>query len=186
MTLNKNDLRKELICIRKSISQSIIQDYSEKICQQIANLQEYQKSSKIAYYHSINNEVSLNTLPKLTHQTFYLPKLIDNQKMIFCKDQKPYQMNLYRIPEPANLEIIEVHQLDIILLPLVGFDQKGHRLGMGKAFYDRALSHIQKKPILVGIAYAFQERQNIPFDEHDKILDIIITENEVFYSHKQC
>jgi len=181
MGQEKNQLRNELLGLRKALSQSFVQDHSQKICQKILNLPLFQQSQQIAYYLSCNNEVCLNHLAPLSHQTFYLPKLMDNHTMIFCQDIQPYLNNRFGIPEPQQQESIEIEKLDIILLPLVGFDQKGHRLGMGKAFYDRALYHVSQKPKLIGVAYAFQERKDNPFDAHDKLLDIVITENDIFY-----
>jgi 5-formyltetrahydrofolate cyclo-ligase len=181
MNQEKNHLRSELLGLRKALSQSFVQDHSQQICQKILNLPLFQKSQQIAYYLSCNNEVCLNNLVPLPHQTFYLPKLLDNQSMFFCQDIEPYLNNRYGIPEPQQKESIQIEKLDIILLPLVGFDQKGHRLGMGKAFYDRALSNLSQKPKLIGVAYAFQERKDIPFEAHDKLLDMVITENDIFY-----
>lgn len=181
MSREKNHLRNELLCLRKALSQTFVEEYSQKICQNILNLPLFQQSQNIAYYLSCNNEVCLHRLAPLSHQKFYLPKLIDHQTMVFCQDIQPYLNNRYGIPEPQQQEKIEIENLDIILLPLVGFDQKGHRLGMGKAFYDRALSNLSQKPTLIGVAYAFQERKDIPFEAHDKLLDMVITENDIFY-----
>ncbi len=66
----------------------------------------------------------------------------------------------------------------IVLLPLVGFDRAGNRLGYGKGYYDRALSRLltTKK---IGLAYALQEVKKCPREEHDKRLDAIVTEQDV-------
>ncbi len=65
---------------------------------------------------------------------------------------------------------------DIILMPLLGFDAKGTRLGYGGGYYDRTLERLGKKPRLVGLAFAAQELDAIPRDAHDVPLDTIITE----------
>ena len=75
--------------------------------------------------------------------------------------------------------------MDIILMPLVGFDRKGNRLGMGGGYYDRTLAFIneqqtpyQKLPLLVGVAHSLQEQKHIPAEEWDIRLNSIVTNKE--------
>ncbi len=70
---------------------------------------------------------------------------------------------------------------DIVLMPLLGFDAKGTRLGYGGGYYDRTLSQMSQKPKLIGLAFAAQELNSIPREAHDVPLDIVITENGVRY-----
>lgn len=65
---------------------------------------------------------------------------------------------------------------DIVIMPLLGFDKKGTRLGYGGGYYDRTLAHMRKKPRLIGLAFAAQELDHIPREAHDVPLDAIITE----------
>lgn len=69
-------------------------------------------------------------------------------------------------------------RIDLILLPLLGFDARGHRLGSGGGYYDRALagSRPGRRPLLVGYAYAAQEMNAIPAEPWDVRLDAVITE----------
>lgn len=70
---------------------------------------------------------------------------------------------------------------DLILMPLLGFDSRGTRLGYGGGYYDRTLASLPKKPLLIGLAYCVQELDFIPREEHDVPLDGIVTENGVRY-----
>ncbi|MET3924092.1 5-formyltetrahydrofolate cyclo-ligase [Devosia sp. 2618] len=65
---------------------------------------------------------------------------------------------------------------DIVIMPLLGFDARGTRLGYGGGYYDRTLAKLKKKPLLVGLAYAVQELDDIPREAHDVPLDAIVTE----------
>ncbi|WP_201400782.1 5-formyltetrahydrofolate cyclo-ligase [Kaistia sp. 32K] len=70
---------------------------------------------------------------------------------------------------------------DVILLPLAAFDRRGHRIGYGKGHYDRAVAAIfasGARPLLVGLAFAVQEVDKVPFETHDIPLDYILTEAE--------
>jgi 5-formyltetrahydrofolate cyclo-ligase len=68
---------------------------------------------------------------------------------------------------------------DVILMPLLGFDKRGTRLGYGGGYYDRTLGTLSKRPRLVGIAFAIQELPEIPREAHDVPLDVIVTEDGV-------
>ena len=76
---------------------------------------------------------------------------------------------------------------DIILLPLSAFDRAGHRIGYGKGHYDRAVAAIVAsgaRPLLVGLAFAVQEVDKVPFEPHDIPLDFILTEAELIAAPK--
>jgi 5-formyltetrahydrofolate cyclo-ligase len=76
-------------------------------------------------------------------------------------------------------DLAPVVEPDVILMPLLGFDKHGTRLGYGGGYYDRTLTRLSKKPKLVGFAFALQEFDHIPRDAHDVPLDVVVTENGV-------
>jgi 5-formyltetrahydrofolate cyclo-ligase len=76
---------------------------------------------------------------------------------------------------------------DIVILPLSAFDRDGHRIGYGKGHYDRAVAAILAsgaRPLLVGLAFAVQEADIVPFEPHDIPLDYILTEAELIAARK--
>ena len=91
--------------------------------------------------------------------------------------------NRYGIPEPnchAN-EWIEPHQLDLVLMPLVGFDSEGNRLGMGGGYYDRSFAFLTQpgsiqKPHLLGIAHELQRVDTLPHEAWDVPMNAVVTE----------
>jgi 5-formyltetrahydrofolate cyclo-ligase len=94
--------------------------------------------------------------------------------------------NRFGIPEPRVLPRRRVPpwRLDLILVPLVGFDSAGNRLGMGGGFYDQTLAFLQRrshwrKPRLLGIAYDFQQLDQLPAEPWDIPLDGIATESRI-------
>ena len=70
---------------------------------------------------------------------------------------------------------------EVLIIPMVGFDRNGGRLGYGGGFYDRTLEHLRSKhaTLAIGFAYSEQEFENLPLDYTDQKLDIIITEREI-------
>lgn len=84
----------------------------------------------------------------------------------------------YGILQP-RAEAIPLHP-DIILVPLAAFDRRCRRIGYGAGYYDRTLAHLrrQRPVIAVGIAFAAQEVEAVPADDHDERLDLVLTERE--------
>jgi len=92
--------------------------------------------------------------------------------------------NRFGIAEPEGARLASARLLDVVFLPLVGFDRHGVRLGMGGGYYDRAfafrrLRTVWHAPLLVGIGYASQQVEHIAPAAHDVPLDLVITERGV-------
>ncbi len=79
---------------------------------------------------------------------------------------------------PADAPLVEP---DVLLVPLLAFDRRGYRLGYGGGFYDRTLEKLRAgKPVVaIGIAYAVQEVDSVIHDDHDQLLDFVMTEKEL-------
>ncbi len=114
---------------------------------------------------------------------FYLPTIQSDLslKFFYYQANMPTVLNQYQILEPDPKFSIEIppQELDLILIPMLGFDQKGHRLGMGKGFYDRSLNH-PGSYLKIGLAFNILEQINLPFEPHDVAMDLILTENKIF------
>jgi 5-formyltetrahydrofolate cyclo-ligase len=90
--------------------------------------------------------------------------------------------NRYGIVEPHARRLTNARWLDVMIMPLVAFDSKGRRLGMGGGYYDATLAYLRsrkrwRRPLLVGVAYACQELKEVPAEAWDVRLDMILTEN---------
>jgi 5-formyltetrahydrofolate cyclo-ligase len=95
--------------------------------------------------------------------------------------QRPNRLG---IAEPEGSRMIGARWLDVVFLPLVGFDARGVRLGMGGGFYDRAFAFRRWRtawhaPRLVGVAYAFQQVESLTAAAHDVRLDAVVTEERM-------
>jgi 5-formyltetrahydrofolate cyclo-ligase len=93
-------------------------------------------------------------------------------------------INRLGIPEPNALRTIPVRALSVVLMPVLGFDHHGTRLGTGGGYYDRLFAyrrhrHSWHRPLLVGIAYQCQQLPLIERSGHDVPLDAVVTENGV-------
>lgn len=81
----------------------------------------------------------------------------------------------------APAELAPQVEPDVIIMPLLGFDKHGTRLGYGGGYYDRTLAKLTRKPRLVGLAFASQEISEIPHEPHDVPLDAVVTEQGVIH-----
>ncbi|MDE6243728.1 MAG: 5-formyltetrahydrofolate cyclo-ligase, partial [Muribaculaceae bacterium] len=72
--------------------------------------------------------------------------------------------------------------MELIVVPAVAYDRRGNRLGRGKGYYDRLLA--TTKASKIGVAYEFQVVDDIPAESHDVPVDIVITENGIYYTRK--
>ena len=150
----------------------------------------YKKKIIIAGYYPSNYEVDiLNFLKEASKKKFriVLPVINSSNTMSFRSwvFEEPLYVNKFGILEPkiSGKAIIP----DIIMVPLVAFDNQLNRIGYGKGYYDRSLKKIsknKKKTISLGIAYSFQQCKRIPVNKHDFKLDYIFTERGIISSNQ--
>lgn len=100
-------------------------------------------------------------------------------RLSYLEDPGDLKPSTFRVPEPVDREIpADPAAVRLVVVPLIAFDRQGHRLGYGAGYYDRFLSrHPHMKTI--GVAFSCQEVPQIPADENDVSLDIIVTETGV-------
>ncbi len=136
----------------------------------------------LSLYYPSNYEVNILSLIKLIKETnikTVLPVTKLNYQMNFLewKYLDPLKVNEFGMLEPSLQGKAVVP--DIILVPLLAFDNKNNRLGYGKGFYDRFLNKflkIKKNIITIGVAFSFQKYNKLPISNLDIKLDYILTE----------
>jgi 5-formyltetrahydrofolate cyclo-ligase len=140
----------------------------------------------------------MDPLPLMQHlwslgKRMYLPVLVpfNSNHLWFARFEPGDELvyNRYGILEPVRRNLIKATALDLVLTPLVAFDTRGHRIGMGGGFYDRSFAFLQRrncwhKPRLLGIAYELQKQHAITVDHWDIPLDAIVTENALYTAGK--
>jgi 5-formyltetrahydrofolate cyclo-ligase len=85
----------------------------------------------------------------------------------------------FGIPEPVGDHTTPLSAHDVVLVPLVAFDEHGHRLGQGGGFYDRALARAIPRPAVIGIAHSFQQVASVPTESWDVPIDAVVTEDHI-------
>tara|TARA_B100001123_G_C15232139_1_gene995575 strand:+ start:650 stop:1213 length:564 start_codon:yes stop_codon:yes gene_type:complete len=184
MKYDKFYLRKKFLSIRKN-NHKKVKKFNFKIIFNLIKKHFGKKKIIIAGYYPANYEVNiLNFLEEASKKKhkIVLPVIKSLNKMNFCKwiYKEPLYVSRWGILEPKNSKDKAIP--DIVIVPLVAFDEKLNRIGYGKGYYDRALkkiSKIKKKTIFIGIAYSFQKYKKIPINKHDYKLDYIFTERGI-------
>jgi len=189
----KTSLRVTLRAARNAIPQQYRLYAEQQIVKQIISHPIFFRSKDIAFYMANDGEINVFNLLEKTlalGKRIYLPKLhpTRQQELLFLPYtlQSPLINNRYDIPEPeiTHSRIRPVWSLDLLFMPLVGFDRFGNRLGMGSGYYDKTLSRILTqpqlpRPKLVGCAFDIQETDKLPHDLWDIPLDFILTEHRL-------
>ena len=192
-------LRQQIRLQRRSLSDSEREHAAFLLCERIAASKTFRHSKHIAFYLANDGEMNLNLLIEHAweqEKQVYLPVLAEpnTQRLWFVPytpDSK-LKNNRFGIPEPIHsykTRLRKTLSLDLILMPLVAFDQQGNRIGMGGGFYDRTLAFLRQrkywhKPNLMGVAYEFQKLKHIESNSWDVPLQAVATEDDIYQANK--
>lgn len=176
--------RNEIRDIRRALSASEVQESSIRVLNALMNHPYLQQPRTIASYMSFAGEidtVSINQKLKEHSHQICLPIINPELKGIMdfysYDDDSQLVLNNFKILEPLKDEkhYVRPDLLEVIVVPLVGFNEKGDRLGMGGGYYDRMLKKISANCLILGLAYDFQLVPELKGQHWDMPLDEIIT-----------
>ncbi len=188
-------IRRQLRALRRSISPRDQRLHSRSISRLIARSPTFQNSRRVAFYLSTDGEIDLSSLIQRAGSAgkrCFLPVLRRRPGLSLWFVQ--YDTNAKLIPNRFGIcePVLQQHKvampwgLDLILLPLVGFDLSGNRLGMGGGYYDRTLSYLRHRrhwitPLLIGVAHQCQKVDALIANPWDIPLNGVVTE-DAFYA----
>jgi 5-formyltetrahydrofolate cyclo-ligase len=179
-------LRRALLARRTALAPAARSAAQRRILAHVARLSALRTGAAVGLYASRGTEVATESLRDMARSRgcrVFLPLITDhrNCQMTFHADHgRPLRHNRYLIGEPIGGRSITAHALTLVLMPLVGFDDAGNRLGNGAGYYDRWLAFRRGRhgaPLLVGLAFECQRCALIEPQAHDVPLDGVITEN---------
>ena len=185
----KRQLRQELRRQRRALSPQQQACASRKLCQRLLHSTRFQNSKLIACYLPADGEIDPRPVISASWRagkSVFLPVIGNGRGMRF----HPYRRgdtlvrNRFGLLQPRpGRQSKPVREIDLVLLPLVGFDRSGSRLGMGGGFFDRTFRYAHNRrlrPFLLGIAHAIQELDCVPVESWDLPLDAIATDGGYF------
>ena len=180
----RSALRRHFRNARRALTPSAASKNAQLITEHLLALAEVEAAQTIATFVAFDGEPDLTTFAEACRalgKTTVLPRIVSDTEMSFhgVAGSDALEDNRFGIAEPsASVPEVMLSEIDVMLLPLVAFDARGTRLGMGAGYYDRALSKVaHRRPFLVGIAHTLQRSADpLPRETWDATLDAAVTE----------
>jgi 5-formyltetrahydrofolate cyclo-ligase len=184
--MNKKELRIKYKTLRSQLSENDVEEMSLAIANKVLMLPFWKKTYfhiflPITEHKEVNTEFILHLLSgkdkeivisKCDFETCHLVHflLTDNTKI---------KKNQYNIPEPVDGLEVPTSKIDVVFVPLLAFDNAGHRVGYGKGFYDKFLTECKPETIKIGLSFFEAEEIIEDIFENDVKLDYCVTPNTV-------
>ena len=182
---SKQALRLAMREKRLALAESERMAMSVAIAEQVVALPMVQEARQVHCYLSIAalGEVSTEPLLHALHamgKKLLVPVVQGRELLSVCYEPSmPLRIGRFGQPEPERAIPADAAQLDVVVLPLLAFDEKGQRLGYGKGYYDRMLERFtlhHVTPYCIGLAFSLQQVAALPADFWDKPLDAVVHE----------
>ena len=172
--------RKAARAARSAIPVDTRAEYSQLICAHIESFDRWKLARTVTAFLPIQSEVDLRPLllDRLGERTLGIPRT-DSDVMTFdavdLHDPDALDVGEFGITVARHVATIDPATVDLVLVPMLAFDAQGHRLGAGRAFFDRWLPQAVNA-FRLGIAFTAQELPSVPVDGYDQKLHAVVTE----------
>lgn len=184
---SKFDIRRDMRQQRHSLPARERARAADRLARHLVRTRPFRRARRVACFLSSDGEIDTNPVIRAAWRLgkqVYLPTLapFGPRRLWFrrYRPNTPLERNRYGIPEPRGGRRLDGRELDLVLTPLVAFDDRGRRLGMGGGYYDRTFAHLRQlswqRPRLLGLAYAFQRVGPLPAEPWDVPLCGVVTE----------
>lgn len=185
LSQRKQALRRELRQRRRALAPADQRRAADRLVRQLTRRPDYPRVRHVALYWAMDGEIDLAPLMRRLvrdRKRVYLPVLHPQVPRLWFRrwrPRAPLVRNRFGIPEPRRGSRIPPWCLDWVLMPLVGFDEAGGRLGMGGGFYDRtfaAEARWPSRPQRIGVAHECQKVAQVPLEAWDLPLAAVVTD----------
>ena len=182
----KKQLRAELLAKRRQLDKDIISMKSAEMAHQLYNWPLYQKAKVIMLFLSMPDEPQMLSI--IEHawrqgKTVCVPHmrqqfgLMDAGQIDSMDDLVQGRLNIM-VPDPRKLNVVDPNSIDLIVVPAVAYDDKGHRLGMGAGYYDRFIPHAHHA-VLIGAIWSSQIVDSVPVEQFDQSVHYLLSEDGI-------
>ena len=184
-------MRRELRQRRAALSPEEQAAVSAAVGSQLAKIAALSRSPVVGGYRAIRGEVDIDAALSRLHDDGAMVTVprVSGEHMDFLPWTSGSETitGSFGIDEPIHGEPVQFSRHDVVLVPLVAFDETGQRLGQGGGFYDRAIAAAgAARPLLIGVAHAFQQVRSVPVEAWDMPLDAVVTEERVHEFRAGC
>lgn len=185
--MTKKDLRLKYKALRQELTIAEVEERSLAIANQLLHLDVWGKT----YYHlfltmdnqkEVHTDVVQHILCGRDKEVVIARSDFENCTMVhyLLTDNTKIVVSAYGIPEPVYGLEVPATKIDVVFVPLLAFDTKGHRVGYGKGFYDRFLAECRPDVIKIGLSFFEAEADDIPHNATDIALDYCVTPERVY------
>jgi len=187
----KAETRKRILKRRDLLAHERRVHNSSLISSRLADLYEYKSAGTVLYYLDFRSEVMTLGMIELAlnaGKRVIAPKVVSSSHTMRLFEVNGLSRQLATgymgIPEPIPelCEEVGPEIIDVVVLPGVGFDERGARLGYGGGYYDRLAENLRDDAVLVAVAFEVQLTDHIPTEPHDRLMHYIVTEMRVIGS----
>jgi len=182
MENNKKVLRKKYKNLRQKLSITEIEELSLAVANKLLTLPIWQKTYfhiflPITEHKEVDTEFILHMLSGKDKEIIISKSDFETRKMMhyLLTDNTKIKKNEYNIPEPVDGIEVPSNKIEVVFVPLLAFDKKGHRVGYGKGFYDKFLSECKPETIKIGLSFFDAEELIDDVHEGDMQLDYCVT-----------
>lgn len=194
MTIDKVQTRAMLTHFRKHLNLDDRQHIAMQVAAKIRTITSFLQSQHVGVYLAHQGEVDTALIiqyARKQHKQLYLPVIdssgVNLMRYYAYQTNAPMTKNRYGIEEPSthNTTPIALEMMDVVITPLIGFDEKCNRLGHGKGYYDHTFAFVKQsdcknKPVLIGLGYEFQKIPSLIPADWDVPLDYVVTEKAIY------
>ncbi|MGV2100592.1 5-formyltetrahydrofolate cyclo-ligase [Rhizobium sp. 21-4511-3d] len=179
----KADMRAERLSLRDAIPPEMRIEKALAMADHAGEAVAFDPGTIISGFLPIRSEADIRPLMarfQARGARLCVPAILDKQTIVFRELLRDAPLIATGFGTSGPGPDAPVLDPDILLVPLSAFDARGHRIGYGAGYYDRAISLLRqkgRKPRLIGIAFDCQEVAHVPDEPHDISLDAILTES---------
>ena len=163
---------------------AVLRKKSSQACRLLVNTAEFQSAHVVMMFLSLPDEIDSSVAIKhalIAHKRVAVPRVDFAQKIMLPVELKNLDEEMftdrYGIKVPLNSAHINIADIDLVVVPGLGFDTQGNRLGRGGGYYDKFLSNPRCRAIKCGFAFEEQLIESIPMHNHDIKVDMLVTDN---------
>ena len=182
----KKELRQRLRKILTEIPPEELETKSLRACHRLFEQPQYVKAEVIMVFLSLPAEIDTSPLVLRAWQDqkrILAPKVSWSQRRMMPVEVRSLTEDLavshMGIREPVSGIPFPISMIDLVIVPGLGFDQYGHRLGRGRGFYDRFLAHPEFKGVACALAFEEQMTPSVPAGPLDRHVDMLVTDQKV-------
>ena len=186
----KSEIRANIAKILNSLSEDDLSEKTKNIENRLFDFANFLESKVVLLYVNRSNEVNTSRIIKRTYK--------QNKIVVLPSfDTDKFEMTMYKVdnpdtdltlgwrgilePDPSRCKHIPIDFIDIAIIPGLAFDEKGGRIGSGEGYYDRLIPKLPITTRKVSLSLESQVIQQVPMENNDRHVDIIITEDRIVY-----